>query len=166
MSKILFNPDNGAPIRDFVYLGVSYFTEGDDFMPGTLNKFEDDKTGQAFLNTFEFLVEMSPDAAKKLLSEQKLKCDKCEFETRVKAQLTKHEESHKKEKELDDLGIPVIAKKESARAKLGENTNAIGQKDIEDSENSKLNDGFPGLEEGDGLTQDRGVQKRREAIMS
>lgn len=166
MSKILFNPDNGAPISNFVFQGVSYFTEGDDFMPGTLNKFEDDKVGERFLDTFAFLVEMTPEAAKKLLSEQKLKCDKCEFETRVKTQLAKHEESHKKDKELDDLGIPVVVKQASQRARLAGNTNTSGQKDIEDSENSRLNDGFPGLEEGEGLTQDRGIQKRREAIMS
>ncbi len=141
--RIIFNPDNGASIKDVTYEGVKYFSEK-SFDPGTLFKFEDDSTGDFFLNTFGFLEQVGIDKAKKIMAEPTMKCLKCDYSTRVKASLTVHEKKHVAEAELDELGIPVVrmTNAQNLRSTIV-NTNV--QQNI-DSEGKDFHDGYPGLE--------------------
>lgn len=149
MAKILLNPDTGAPINDVVYNGTAYFSGRESFRIGTLFKFEDDKTADFFMKTFEFLQELSTDDAKKFMSFTKLKCSTCGFETRIKSELEQHAKEHAKDKELDELGIPVVKKQESERARFEESINTDIQKSID---SDAIQDG---LTEGEGLLSDK-----------
>jgi hypothetical protein len=110
MARILLNPDTGAPIKDYTTQGVTPFTKDNPFETGTLFQFEDEKVAEAFLEQFGFLEELNADDAKKFLAMEKLKCEQCDFTTRSKAELERHIVMHSKEKELSDLGIPVLKK--------------------------------------------------------
>lgn len=150
-SMILFNPDDGAVISDVTFEGVVYFKEK-SFDPGGLYKFEDEKTAEFFLDIFQFLERVSIEKAKKIMSEPKLKCEKCNFETRNKASLTIHFKKHQAEAELDELGIPVVKQTGNQKAAQNMLKNDI-QKEIEQQENN-FRDGYPGLTEGEGLTRE------------
>lgn len=160
MSKILFNPDNGAPIQDVNVNGTKYFSEK-IFEPGSLFKFEDDDTANWFLDTFGFLEEISLDKAQKILKEPVLTCEKCNFTTRIQATMTTHEKKHAKEAQLDELGIPVVRATQAQKI-VAEMVHTDIQKDI-DNEGKSFGDGYPGLTEGDGLTRENVSQG---AIMS
>lgn len=110
--KILFNPKNGAIIKDFIYKFNKYFTAGEEFIPGKIIKMEDD-VADAIVNTFGFIQEQTPNEAKKIIEkvENEFNCDKCDFGTTTKAGLVNHEKTHAVEDDSD--GIPVV-KKESA----------------------------------------------------
>lgn len=153
MAKILLNPDTGAPIKEVVFGGTVYFQEK-PWDTGTVFKFEDDKAAQFFQNTFEFLTLITVEDAKKFMQTEKLKCDKCDFTTRSKAALTRHLSEHDKEKELDELGIPVVRKVKTEE-------DAQNQSDIQhEIDASATRDG---LTEGEGLVNERVT---RGAIMS
>ena len=152
MNKILFNPDNGATISDVTYEGTRYFVER-FWEPGSPYKFEDDATADFFLNTFQFLEEITVDRAKGLLAAPELKCSKCKFTTRNQKTLTTHEKKHLAEAQLDELGIPVVRQTQAQKV-AGEIVKDDLQQEIEKSENN-FRDGYPGLEEGEGLRHER-----------
>lgn len=149
--KVLLNPDNGAPIKDFTPLnGETFFTNGDRFEPGTVFQFEDDRVADRFLQNFGFLQEITPEDAKKFMEFQKLVCKTCGFTTRVKTEYDKHLLLHEKEKELSELGIPVI-KKQKNLAEISQDV-ADMQKQID------AEDRADGLTEGAGLTNDQPIK--------
>jgi hypothetical protein len=154
MSKILLNPDNGASIKGYTVFSVTPFNDDKAFEPGTIFQFEDEKVAQAFLDHFGFLQEMNAEDAKKFMAMEKLKCDKCDFTTRVKTQLQRHIDMHARETELSELGIPVL-KKQQTNAELTQ-TVADLQKSID------AQDRADGLE-GAGLIDDK---PQKNVIMS
>lgn len=112
MAKIILNPDApaGAPIKKFTITDKGSFFTDDVFEPGTLFQFEDEEVADIFLKHFGFLYEMSQVDAKKWLAQEKMSCEKCSFKTRNQTELDKHMKAHDAEKELSDLGIPVLKK--------------------------------------------------------
>ena len=151
MTKILFNPDQGAIISDVTFEGTRYFSDK-TFEPGSLFKFEDDNTADFFIETFAFLELISLDKAKELLKTPPLKCDKCEFLTRNIKSLATHNKKHVAEAQLDELGIPTVRMTNRRKEAAAETNNDV-QTQIESQENN-FRDGFPGLEEGEGLTSE------------
>lgn len=152
----------GAPISGWFYEGYEYFTKETPFKPGDIYKFEDDLVGYEFLNTFGFLREMTPTAAKEHLASKLHTCKKCDFQTRTPISLANHAKEHTKEEELDVVGIPVMRKAKSMREKLEEETKHVtGDKqaaiEAKAASESGLNDGYGGLTEGEGLIIDRSV---------
>lgn len=107
--KILFNPKDGTPIKDFIYKWNKYFTAGEEFLPGKIIKMEDD-VADAILSTFGFVQEQTPNEAKKLVEkgDEEFKCDKCDFVTTAKIALAGHQKTHVNDEALD--GIPVVKK--------------------------------------------------------
>lgn len=160
MSEILFNPDNGALISDVTFDGVRYFAEK-SFDPGSLFKFEDEKTAGFFLDTFQFLETVTIDKAKELMNKPMQQCDQCEFKTRAKSTLTIHVKKHVAEAELDELGIPVVRQTNQQKVSDSKVVNNI-QKQI-DGEGQTFGDGYPGLTEGEGLVDEK---VSRGAVMS
>lgn len=150
MSKILFNPDEGAPISNVTYEGTIYFAEK-IFEPGSIFKFESEETAAFFQKIFGFLEGVSVERAKELMNKPSLKCEKCEFTTRNKGILLNHQKKHVAEAELDELGIPVV--RQTSQQKIAsEMVNTDVQKQI-DGEGRTFNDGYPGLE-GEGLVKE------------
>jgi hypothetical protein len=152
MNKIIFNPDTGAPISDVTFEKTRYFSEK-FWEPGSPYKFEDDKTAQFFLDTFQFLEEISIDKAKDMLNKPEIKCAKCEFATRNQKTLTTHEKKHVAEAQLDELGIPVVRQTNQQKI-ASEIIKDDLQQEIEKSEDN-FRDGYSGLDQGEGLTHER-----------
>lgn len=150
--KTIFNPDNGAAISDVTFEGVRYFADK-FFEPGSVMKFEDDRTAAFFTETFQFLEEISVDKAKELMAKPPLKCEKCTYTTRNKGSLTNHAHKHEKEAELDELGIPVVRQTNHQKVNAEKVNNDVQQQI--DNEGKNFRDGYPGLEEGEGLTQEK-----------
>lgn len=113
--KILFNPENGAPIQDIWLNQVQYFVEKQNqvFKPGDIVKV-DESVAEFILETYGFVKEISKEKAKEILEFQKnaiFKCDSegCKRAFETAEQLRGHNMSHAKAAKLDDeLGIPVI----------------------------------------------------------
>lgn len=160
MSKIILNPDLGASISNVTYEGVAYFADK-NFEPGSVFKFEDERTADFFLDTFRFLTEISVEEAKKILGTPALKCEQCDYTTRNKGSLTAHLKKHAAEAELDEIGIPVVRQTNKQRDVATTINNDV-QKEI-DEEGKQFRDGYPGLTEGEGLTTE---QVSRGAVMS
>lgn len=154
MSKILLNPDAGAPIKDYMCLGTNHFDEK-AFEPGSIFQFEDDREADDYLEHFGFLEEITPEDAKKFLAMQKLKCSQCDFETRSKSELERHILAHDKERELSDLGIPILKRKQTVGS-LDKRVADLQKKIDQDSIDE-------GLLEGDGITDDKPI---KDVIMS
>ncbi len=110
--KILLNPENGATIRDVWLNGTCYFrTEsGEEFKPGTVIQF-DDNVAKFMIDTFGFLEELDFLEAEKYMKKTKdpdLKCDKCDFVTKVQLKMEEHKRKHYTDEKAAELGIPVI----------------------------------------------------------
>jgi hypothetical protein len=148
--KILFNPVEGADIKDIMYKDVLYFVSADDdiWLAGTVRQFEDEATGDFFKNLFGFLEEVSVDRAAKIIEETKnqYKCKEvgCTFVTNVPIKLAQHGKEHARNKKLNALGIPTV----KSGGKTAEVKEEDAQKQIE-AENRAA-----GLDQGTGLTQD------------
>ncbi len=153
MSKILLNPDTGAPIKDYQCMGTNHFKD-DAFAPGSIFQFEDEKEADDYLDHFGFLQEISADDAKKFLAMEKLKCDHCDYQTRIKSELERHLVMHSKEKELSDLGIPILKRKNTVTSLDQRVTDLQKQIDAQD-----MADGL----EGAGLIDDK---PQKNVIMS
>lgn len=151
--KILLNPINGAPIKDFWIDGEFFFDskEGKMFLPGNLLSF-DDKIGEYLLGHYGFLVEMDEKEAEDYLTRKTapLKCEKCDFATTTEISLLGHSRKHKNEKTIKDLGIPMIT---STKTKL------LG--DVDRTQDWDKEDVLSGLE-GEGLVEDA---PRKSAVM-
>lgn len=106
---IIYNPENGAEIKDVYFENTLYFKEDSSFKPGTLINVGD-KEGLFFVSLFEFLQIKDVDEAKKIIEQQKgtFKCEKCEFKTETKIALLGHNRKHEKDVSVDELGIPVL----------------------------------------------------------
>lgn len=111
MSKILLNPEAGAPIQDIQILSKKYFTDK-PWEVNTIKKFDNDKVADAFEELYEFLVPLSLDEAKTYIEDQKrhsYKCDKCDLKTTTQLALDKHLEKHAKEEALEkELGVESV----------------------------------------------------------
>ncbi len=152
MAKILLNPDKGAAIKDYRSFGVTRFEEK-SFEPGSVFQFEDEREADDYLDHFGFLEEISVDNAKRFLAMDKLKCDQCDFQTRVKTELERHIEVHSKEQELSDLGIPVLKKKQTI--------SSLDEKVVDLQKQIDAQDRADGLEGG--FTDDKPI---KDVIMS
>lgn len=144
MSKILLNPEAGAPIHEIQISGAKYFTEG-DFKTDSIVKIEDDSVADTLLGIYGFLLEITPDEAKSFNNRQQnsLKCDKCDFTTIDKDKFTLHKKQHEAEEALDkELNIPIIG------AKKVKQSNVDSQKQIDEQGKNE------GLDVGEGLVDE------------
>jgi hypothetical protein len=115
--KIIYNPEEGAPITTFIYEGVlldPHFPDGFELPTGELSnglmQYED-RTADLLAETYEFLQIMTLDKAQEILDrpkEPKYKCDyaECEFSTHTKIALMGHSRKHKRS--IEDASKPVI----------------------------------------------------------
>lgn len=111
--KILLNPDNGAIIRNIWFKDEFFFADKEDqaFLPGMAVRVEDE-FADYIVSTWDFVRELSVEEAKEFLgNKEMLKCDKCEFKTKVPVALSGHKRKHQKEAEIDELGIRVVGRK-------------------------------------------------------
>lgn len=145
MAKLLFNPENGAEIKNFAFKNEHFMDakEGQAFLPGMVVRVDDD-LADFMLDTWGFLQELTVDQAKEYLdSKEEFKCDKCEFKTKVRIGFEGHKRKHEKEQQIDSLGIQTITRK----AKPVENASTIAEvrrKNWEE-ENKKAGLTGPGL---------------------
>lgn len=142
--KILFNPEDGAPIKDMVFNGPIFVSEdGDTFMPGSMVKV-DDNVADFVMSTYGFIREVSEDEAKRIVEQQKnnkFKCDQCDYSTDTEQKLKGHKLSHARKAKIDkELGIKVITPQ-----KIEEESGDRGQENIDAQAEAA------GLE-GEGLT--------------
>lgn len=111
MSKILYNPENGATIKDMVVGSVGYFNDS-PFNPGDFVKIEDEQAADTIMDTFGFLEEVTIEQAKSIKDKKEkntLRCDECDFTTDDQKKLTGHKLHHAKEDKIDkELGIKVV----------------------------------------------------------
>ena len=149
--KILFNPENGAEIKNFVFKNEQLMDakEGQSFMPGMIIKIDDDSLADFMLSNWGFLQEKSYDEAKEFLdSKEEFKCADCEFKTKYKLALFNHNKKHLKESRMDELGLPVVKLKNEPRVDPVLKDDSSRQKawDEEDKRAGLI---------GEGLTDDR-----------
>ena len=118
--KILFNPiePEGATIKNIYYKDELFFSseDNDAFLPGTVREFQDGEIFIFFKDLYGFLREVDITEAKKYLerSKETLTCDKCDFRTSFPIALAGHKRRHESEKEISDLGLPVVRSKQAA----------------------------------------------------
>lgn len=111
---ILYNPENGAPIKNFPFEGITYFLEKDNqvFKPGDIVRIDDERAAAYIKETYGFLEEKTKIEAKNILDKKAsytFACDKCDYKTDTNDKLKGHSIHHAREAKLDDeLGIPVI----------------------------------------------------------
>lgn len=117
---IVYNPKDGAPIKDFVTRGIKlnphfpdgYKREDGQVYNGLVQYNEED--AKSLLDTYGFLIKMTPVQAKEILDRppaKEFKCDYpgCEFSTTAKIGLAGHQRTHKNEAGETILpGEPVI----------------------------------------------------------
>lgn len=115
--KIVYNPADGAPIKDFIYRGEkkqTFFPDGFRFEDGKfangLMQFEDAEANE-LLETFEFLKALSSEEAQKIIdrpADAKYKCDfpGCEFATTHPIALAGHKRAHAKS--VGDSSQPIV----------------------------------------------------------
>ena len=150
MSKLLFNPEKGSEIKNFVFKNEHYMDakEGQAFSPGMVVNIESDELAEFMLSTWGFLEEISYDRAKKYLdSKEEFKCEKCEFKTKVRIAFEGHKRKHFSEAQVDELGIPKITKSQVEK-KLDDKelvNRRLKQYDMEDKQAGLI---------GEGLTED------------
>ena len=152
--RILFNPENGAPIKNFHFEDILYMveTDGDAFFPGMIVKVDDDQLVDYILKTWEFVQELTPEQAKDFLeTKEEFKCDKCDFKTKVRIGFEGHKRKHVKESQIDALGIKSVAVKKKV---VVTDDNRVEKWEEEDKK--------AGLE-GQGLTED---SPKKSTVMS
>lgn len=148
MGKILFNPENGAEIKNFVFKNEHFMDakEGQSFVTGMVVNV-DDELAEFMLDTWGFLQELSVDEAKEYLDgKEAYKCEKCEFTTKVRIGFEGHKRKHLKDAQIDGLGILTVTRKNDS----ANNPNATQESrqkkwDEEDKERGLI---------GEGLTED------------
>lgn len=185
MTKIVLNPIDGATIKNIMFRDEKLFDSKKDeqFEPGMLVECEDDVAdflvGDSYINKlgekvvvkqglYEFLQIVEPEEAKKYLAETKdqLKCveEGCTFSTRLKSKMIEHDKTHRKEKLVGSLGIPLVGRAKSQAINTDDNEGKVRARERAwDSQDQDMGDGFPGLSEGEGLRKDT---TRPDAIMS
>lgn len=117
--KILFNPEKGSDIANFIYNGVML----DPHPKGQLKQYED-RVAQELIDTFEFLEFVTPEQAQDILKKPKLefKCELCDYASDKKIGLLGHMRGHKeaiqkaKEPAIDPNIIPVATGKKLTTA--------------------------------------------------
>jgi len=152
MAKILFNPENGSEIKNFVFKNEHFMDakEGQAFMPGMVVSVDDD-LADFMVDTWGFLQVLTVDQAKEYLdSKEAFQCDKCEFHTKVRIGFEGHKRKHLNETKLDELGIPMITKRNKVEEKDAATIQELRRKDWDKQDRDA------GLE-GPGLTIDREV---------
>ncbi len=162
--KILFNPESGAPIHDFIVKGKLL----DEHPTGQLRRYEDQEA-DALTNTYEFLMEVQPEDAKSMMGKSvkvdvtnQLECTVCGKSFEIKLALAGHQRTHKgvdfnslpvKTTELDLSDIPLASGKKVLNQ---QQTNAI-LKDYEMTGNLESGADTEGVDwYGSGLTEERG----------
>jgi hypothetical protein len=103
--KIIHNPVRGAPIIGFIHEGIllePLYPEGSELPGGGISKGlmqYEDVVAQALKETFEFLVIVNPDQAKRINDkkhEKKFKCEfpECEGKFESSVDLEEHSKNH------------------------------------------------------------------------
>ena len=144
--KILFNPENGAVIKDINLNGHIFFNpeEKEEFKPGDLLQFED-KVADQLKELCGFLQELTPKEAKHILDKKKevplFKCDypECNFSTNTKIALLGHKRTH-----VENLPIKIV----KSEATISEKKEDDGRETYERGEEEDRRAGLygPGLE--------------------
>lgn len=126
--KIIYNPQDGAPISNFIFNNVLVDTHYPDRYEMPNGKLAnglvqyDDFTGEEILETYQFLKELSAEQAKEILErpeDPRYKCGfkDCDFATDTAVALSGHKKKHAKEIEaakdpvVDPSLIPVAGGK-------------------------------------------------------
>ena len=146
--KIIYNPDNGATIKNIWFKDEFYLDAKDDqaFIPGMVIKV-DDEFGQYLIDTWGFLKVLTPAEAKKHMeSREEFVCEDCEYKTKVQIAFYNHKKKHVAESKLDELGIPSIGSKKNAENTTETNIDRQKKWDDEDSKEGLT---------GEGLTDDK-----------
>ena len=147
MTKILYNPENGAEINNLWIKDVFYLDskKNEEFRPGMLLGFDDD-IGIFIKNIYGFLIEVEPEDVKNYTAQKDKEyvCDQpgCDYKTTVRIGLEGHKRGHKKA--IDPMVKVVIGMK-----KLDEGKKEINNQSLIDSE--ATNNGLVGeglVEEG------------------
>ena len=109
---IIYNPPNGSKIEGFRFGSIGELAPHE---VGELKQY-DPAVGQALLNTFTFLEEVTPQRAQEILVKPKeatFKCEYCDFSTDHRVALAGHMRSHNeeiakaKEPQIDPEIVPV-----------------------------------------------------------
>lgn len=110
--KIIYNPQTGSKVEDFVFGGVGKLKPHDI---GEIIQY-DPVVGQKLLDTFPFLEEITAKKAEEILAKPKIgefKCEYCDFSSNHKVALAGHMRSHtaeiakESEPQVDPSIIPV-----------------------------------------------------------
>lgn len=113
MSKIILNPEKGAPIRNVQIQGQILFKDT-PFEIDTMIKVENDKSADDLLRLYGFLeVLKDKQEVKAYMSSKKaraFKCEQCPSAFSEKVALEDHKKKHLSDGKMDnELGIEVIA---------------------------------------------------------
>ncbi len=146
---ILYNPTNGATIKDIYYNSVKYFVEKDNeaFKAGSLMEVEDE-IGKFVLSLYGFIEEVSEKKAALIMKEldKQLKCEDCDYRTDNEESLKMHNATHKSKTTIKSkLGLKVIGKKER-EIKKGQFEEEYNRQNEIEADNRK-----EGLDIGEGL---------------
>ena len=111
--KFLYNPEEGAPIKDVWYKKTRYFPQGEEFKVNSVVQI-DDEIADLILSLFEFIHQIDAKTAKEIIAKppQTFKCEKCEYKTDKKIGLLGHMRGHPVDAEIIE-GIAVIRKMET-----------------------------------------------------
>jgi hypothetical protein len=161
--KIIYNPEDGALIHDFIYLGdviEHHYQAGATTQDGTisngLKQYEDD-IAEALLSTFGFLTEVSEEGAKKIIdtppTEFKCNFPGCDFVSSKKIGLIGHQRGHQKEakskKSLEtpvvDVNLIPVAKSKKVESVFGPSKT---ENEVDDIKNGSDKDGVEWYGEG------------------
>ena len=155
--KIIYNPQDGAPINRFIFKGVML-----DLHPvGELRQY-DDLTADALLETYGFLELVTKEQATELLSKPKdpqYPCEFCEKKFHAAIALSGHMRTHKKEiaaqgdPEIDPELIPVAGGKKVISKQVTDQMakDYVLKGDIPNGTDADGVDWY-----GEGLTEDKG----------
>ncbi len=132
--KIIHNPKDGAPIKDFIFKGdllETHFPDGYTTPQGViangLMQYED-SIADILLETFGFLEEIDAASAQKIIErpQEEFKCDfpGCDFVSAKKIGLLGHQRGHKKdsktaEKPVIDPSIIPVANTKKVESVFG-----------------------------------------------
>lgn len=151
---ILYNPEDGADIKDVWFQGTKYFNSenGEAFKPGMVLQL-DDVVADFMHNTFGFLQEIDFAEAKKYMERvgKDYPCEECKFVTRSESAFVAHKQKHEIDKRASELGIPVI--------KRGVSGIQTPKKDSQENIDQEAT--AAGLDQGEGLV----IEKPKKAAV-
>jgi hypothetical protein len=131
---IVYNPKDGAPIKDFISRGVRltpHYPDGyempNEKVSNGLLQYED-PDGEILLETYQFLTKLTAEEAQKIIErpeDPKYKCDfpGCDFSTHTPIALKGHSRKHDKslaeaQKPLVDTELIPVADGEKVQSRI------------------------------------------------